>query len=53
MDKSSPTYGRPLVVAKYSTEANGETFNTKGVCPAALGTKDQQPSAYSPKTGLF
>ncbi|MQT15561.1 lanthanide-dependent methanol dehydrogenase XoxF5 [Segnochrobactrum spirostomi] len=53
MDKSSPTYGRPEVVAKYSTEANGEDVNTKGVCPAALGTKDQQPSAYSPKTGLF
>nr|MBA3324024.1 PQQ-binding-like beta-propeller repeat protein [Paracoccaceae bacterium] len=23
------------------------------VCPAALGTKDQQPAAFSPKTGLF
>jgi lanthanide-dependent methanol dehydrogenase len=53
MDKSSPTYGRPLVVAKYSTEQNGEDVNTKGVCPAALGTKDEQPAAYSPKTGLF
>ena len=53
MDKSSPTYGRPLVVAKYSTEHNGEDVNTKGVCPAALGTKDEQPSAFSPKTGLF
>jgi PQQ-dependent dehydrogenase (methanol/ethanol family) len=53
MDKSSKTYGRPLVVSQYSTEHNGEDVNTKGVCPAALGTKDQQPSAYSPKTGLF
>jgi PQQ-dependent dehydrogenase (methanol/ethanol family) len=53
MDKSSKTYGRPLVVSQYSTEQNGEDVNTKGVCPAALGTKDQQPSAYSPKTGLF
>jgi alcohol dehydrogenase (cytochrome c) len=53
MDKSSPTYGRPLVVAKYSTEQNGEDVNTKGVCPAALGTKDEQPAAFSPKTGLF
>jgi alcohol dehydrogenase (cytochrome c) len=53
MDKSSPTYGRPLVVAQYSTEQNGEDVNTKGVCPAALGTKDEQPSAFSPKTGLF
>ncbi len=53
MDKSSPTYGRPQVVAQYSTEHNGEDVNTKGVCPAALGTKDEQPSAFSPKTGLF
>jgi alcohol dehydrogenase (cytochrome c) len=53
LDKSSPTYGRPLVVAKYSTEANGEDTNSQGICPAALGSKDEQPSAYSPKTGLF
>ncbi len=53
MDKNSPTYGRPLVVAKYSTEKNGEDVNTTGICPAALGTKDQQPAAYSPDTGLF
>ncbi len=53
MDKSSPDYGRPIRVKKYSTEANGEDVNTKGVCPAALGSKDEQPSAYSPKTGLF
>ncbi|WP_371345573.1 lanthanide-dependent methanol dehydrogenase XoxF5 [Ancylobacter sp. IITR112] len=53
MDKNSPTYGRPLVVAKYSTAQNGEDVNTKGICPAALGTKDQQPAAFSPKTNLF
>jgi PQQ-dependent dehydrogenase (methanol/ethanol family) len=53
MDKSSPTYGRPQVVAQYSTEHNGEDTDTKGVCPAALGTKDEQPAAYSPDTGLF
>ncbi len=52
MDKSSKTYGRPLVVPQYSTEHNGEDVNSKGVCPAALGTKDEQPAAYSPKTGL-
>ena len=28
-------------------------MNTTGICPAALGTKDQQPAAFSPKTGLF
>jgi PQQ-dependent dehydrogenase (methanol/ethanol family) len=53
MDKSSKTYGRPLVVDKYSTEKQGENVNTKGICPAALGTKDQQPAAFSPKTKLF
>jgi len=45
--------GRPQVVAQYSTQHNGPDVNTKGVCPAALGSKDQQPAAYSPKTGLF
>jgi alcohol dehydrogenase (cytochrome c) len=53
MDKSSPTYGRPLVVAKYSTDQNGEDVNSKGICPAALGSKDEQPAAFSPKTSLF
>ena len=45
--------GRPIVNAKYSTDKNGPDVNSKGVCPSALGTKDQQPASYSPKTGLF
>jgi PQQ-dependent dehydrogenase (methanol/ethanol family) len=53
MNKSSPTYGRPAVVRQYSTDQQGEDVNTKGICPAALGTKDQQPAAFSPDTGLF
>ncbi len=53
MDKNSPTYGRPLVVSQYSTDQNGEDHDTKGICPAALGTKDEQPAAFSPETGLF
>ncbi len=53
MDPASPTYGRPAVVAEYSTEHNGEDVNSVGICPAALGSKDQQPAAYSPKTELF
>lgn len=53
MDKSSDMYGRPMVDPKYSPQQNGEDTNTTGICPAALGTKDQQPAAYSPKTGLF
>jgi PQQ-dependent dehydrogenase (methanol/ethanol family) len=53
MDPNSETFGRPAVVAEFSTEQNGEDVNTTGVCPAALGTKDQQPAAFSPKTGLM
>lgn len=53
MDKNSDQYGRPQVVEQYSTAANGEDVNTTGICPAALGTKDQQPASYSPDTGLF
>ncbi|WP_454289405.1 lanthanide-dependent methanol dehydrogenase XoxF5 [Rhizobium arsenicireducens] len=53
MDPNSDQYGRPQVVAEYSTAQNGEDVNTTGICPAALGTKDQQPAAYSPKTELF
>jgi len=53
LDKSSKNYGRPTVVASKSTFLNGPDVNTKNVCPAALGFKDQQPAAYSPLTGLF
>lgn len=53
MNKDSETYGRPMVVAEYSTSQNGEDVNTTGICPAALGTKDQQPVTFSPKTGMF
>jgi len=45
--------GRPQVVAEYSTHQNGEDVNSTNVCPAALGSKDQQPAAYSPETKLF
>ncbi len=53
MDPDSDTYGRPAVLAQYSTEQNGEDVNSTGICPAALGSKDQQPAAYSPETQLF
>jgi PQQ-dependent dehydrogenase (methanol/ethanol family) len=45
--------GLPERTAKYSTAANGEDVNTTGICPAALGSKDQQPAAFSPRTGLY
>ncbi len=53
MDPDSDQYGRPQVVSKYSTDQNGEDVNSTDICPTALGTKDQQPSSYSLKTGLF
>jgi len=45
--------GRPQVVAKYSTAKNGPEVDTKGVCPAALGSKDQQPASFNEKNGRF
>jgi lanthanide-dependent methanol dehydrogenase len=53
MNKNSANYGRPTVVAQYSTQAGGPDHNTTGICPAALGSKDEQPAAYSPETQLF
>jgi PQQ-dependent dehydrogenase (methanol/ethanol family) len=45
--------GRPQVLKQYSTAQNGPDVNTKGVCPAALGSKDQQPASFDPNTKLF
>ena len=53
MDPKSPKYGRPAVNPKMSTFLNGQDVNSKGVCPAALGSKDMQPAAFSQQTGLF
>lgn len=44
--------GRPQVVDQYSTHKGGADHNTTGICPAALGSKDQQPVAFSPRTNL-
>ena len=53
LDPKSATYGRPAVVAAKSTFLNGPDVNTTDICPAALGTKDEQPASYSPLTKLF
>jgi lanthanide-dependent methanol dehydrogenase len=45
--------GLPQRVVSKSTHGNGEDVVSKDICPAALGTKDEQPAAYSPDTGLF
>jgi lanthanide-dependent methanol dehydrogenase len=43
--------GRPLVDKKYSPGTTGPDVDVKGICPAALGSKDEQPSSYDPTTG--
>ncbi len=45
--------GRPTVVKQYSTDAGGPDVDVKGICPAALGSKDQQPASYDRKSGLM
>jgi PQQ-dependent dehydrogenase (methanol/ethanol family) len=45
--------GRPVGVPKYSTEHNGVDVTSKDVCPAALGSKDEQPASFDPQTGHF
>ena len=42
--------GVPVKDPRYGTTSKK---NGEGICPAAIGFKDQQPSAYSPITGLF
>lgn len=42
--------GVPVKDPKFATH---QDYNAKGICPAALGVKDQQPAAYSPRTQLF
>jgi PQQ-dependent dehydrogenase (methanol/ethanol family) len=51
MNKNSANYGRPTVLPEYSTEK--QDVNVTNICPAALGSKDEQPAAYSPETQLF
>jgi PQQ-dependent dehydrogenase (methanol/ethanol family) len=45
--------GRPLVDKKYSPGTTGADVNVKDICPAALGSKDQQPASYDRKTGVI
>ncbi len=45
--------GRPIVDKKFSPGTTGPDVNVKDICPAALGSKDEQPSSYDPKSGLF
>src|SRR4026209_2464636 len=42
--------GKPVEDPEKRTSA---TKNTKDICPSAMGGKNQQPVAFSPRTGLF
>ncbi|MEO8256388.1 MAG: methanol/ethanol family PQQ-dependent dehydrogenase [Acidobacteriota bacterium] len=42
--------GRPVENPEKQTSASR---NTKDICPSAMGGKNQQPVAFSPKTSLF
>jgi PQQ-dependent dehydrogenase (methanol/ethanol family) len=44
------TTGRPVVVPSKMTRAG---VNVKNICPAAMGSKDQQPASYDSVTGYF
>ena len=44
------TTGRPVLDKRYSTRAG---VNVQGICPAAMGNKDQQPASFDPQTGYF
>jgi len=42
--------GRPV---EDPTKRTKQGADTKGICPGSMGGKDQQPSSFSPRTGLF
>ncbi len=42
--------GRPIENPEKRTK---QGVDTKDICPCAMGGKDQQPAAYSPRTNLF
>jgi lanthanide-dependent methanol dehydrogenase len=44
------TTGRPNLDPAFGTR---EGHNTKGICPASIGSKDQQPASFDPQTGYF
>jgi PQQ-dependent dehydrogenase (methanol/ethanol family) len=52
-DRVDMKSGKPIRNAAYSTQAAGSDHNVKGICPAALGSKDQQPAAFDPGSSLF
>ena len=52
-EQEQQNYGRPNVVDEVCPGRGRRGREPKGICPAALGSKDEQPAAYSPETKLF
>jgi len=52
-DQIDTPSGRPRVDPDFSPEHTGEDETTAGICPAAIGAKNQGPAAYAPETGSF
>lgn len=48
--KIDMTSGRPVLDPRYATRQGA---NVKNICPAAMGSKDQQPASFDPQTGYF
>lgn len=53
LDPANPAYGRAAAVTSLSDLKSDAGAQTAQVCPATLGSKNQAPAAYSPKTKLF
>jgi len=45
-----PQTGKPVRVPSKETH---QGVNTTDICPSSTGARDQQPAAFSPRTGLF
>jgi PQQ-dependent dehydrogenase (methanol/ethanol family) len=48
-----PVSGRPVADPRYSTARTGPDETTRGICPASLGSKDQQPASFDADRGWF
>ncbi|MHB8146071.1 MAG: methanol/ethanol family PQQ-dependent dehydrogenase [Vulcanimicrobiaceae bacterium] len=44
------TTERPILDPRYGTRAG---HNTKGICPASIGAKNNVPASYDPQSGYF
>jgi len=45
--------GRPRIEARLAPQERGEDETIEGICPPAIGAKNQAPAAYAPELQLF